>query len=282
MFVFMFILVCISAITALPAQEWRKYFRMNQDHSGLQMVGGEEVTPHSVPWQVSVHHDRGSGFHHFCGGTLVDKMFVITAAHCTDEDAADKMRVVLGDHSLTENDGKEQTINVAKIMPHEDFHFGPIRNDISILALESPVDLSDGTAALLRLPPFQREDYKEGGRGTVTGWGAEKVWGHCVDKLHGVTIDLQSDETCQQYWGSEFGEQQLCIGNLMPGAGPCNGDSGGPVACTDDEGLYHCGIVSFGKDCSASFIPDVYTQVSYFRNWIDEKISAYKAENNLE
>lgn len=45
----------------------------------------------------------------------------------------------------------------------------------------------------------------------------------------------------------------------------CYGDSGGPLA-VDGELV---GIVSMGKPC-AKGVPDIFTRVSYFLEWIDE------------
>ena len=39
---------------------------------------GENAQPHSWPWQISL---RVHG-HHICGGSLIDKDWVVTAAHC--------------------------------------------------------------------------------------------------------------------------------------------------------------------------------------------------------
>ncbi|XP_075232227.1 trypsin-3-like [Lycorma delicatula] len=46
----------------------------------------------------------------------------------------------------------------------------------------------------------------------------------------------------------------------------CQGDSGGPVTC---DGVL-VGITSWGTGCGMNDFPGVYTNVSYYRDWIDE------------
>ena len=43
-----------------------------------RVVNGENATPHSWPWQVSL---RVNG-HHICGGSLIKANWIVTAAHC--------------------------------------------------------------------------------------------------------------------------------------------------------------------------------------------------------
>ena len=54
----------------------------------------------------------------------------------------------------------------------------------------------------------------------------------------------------------------LCAGE--EGKDSCKGDSGGPLTCDG----YHCGVVSWGYGCALAAYPGVYTQTSYFVDWI--------------
>lgn len=45
----------------------------------LRIIGGNETAPHAYPFQVGLVIDGTS----FCGGSLISKNFVLTAAHCT-------------------------------------------------------------------------------------------------------------------------------------------------------------------------------------------------------
>nr|XP_011725183.2 chymotrypsin-like elastase family member 2A [Macaca nemestrina] len=50
--------------------------------SVTRVVGGEEATPNSWPWQVSLQYTSNGKWYHTCGGSLITNNWVLTAAHC--------------------------------------------------------------------------------------------------------------------------------------------------------------------------------------------------------
>lgn len=49
-----------------------------------KIVGGTEVEPNSLPFQVSLQRKFLVGFSHACGGTIVNENCILDAAHCVD------------------------------------------------------------------------------------------------------------------------------------------------------------------------------------------------------
>uniref|UniRef100_A0A669CP93 trypsin n=1 Tax=Oreochromis niloticus TaxID=8128 RepID=A0A669CP93_ORENI len=86
------------------------------------IVGGREAKPHSRPYMVSVQY----GGEHSCGGILIQRDFVLTAAHCN---------VVLGAHDISKKERTQQCIQVAEYYPHPGFT-GQYEYDIMLLKVK--------------------------------------------------------------------------------------------------------------------------------------------------
>ncbi|KAL7835128.1 hypothetical protein SRHO_G00293750 [Serrasalmus rhombeus] len=97
-----------------------------------RVVGGEVAKPNFWPWQASLQALEGSRYRHICGGVLIKKQWVLTAAHCFDNDNVSL--VVLGDHDLTKIEGREQLHKVKRtyIHPAWDKNQGSVVEDSSL------------------------------------------------------------------------------------------------------------------------------------------------------
>ena len=72
-------------------------------------IGGPdacEVKPHSKPWVVNLFQDG----EHSCGGTLIAKQFLITAAHCVVYTPKESFTIIVGDHDEEKIDNGEESV----------------------------------------------------------------------------------------------------------------------------------------------------------------------------
>merc|ERR1712038_91789 len=259
-----FALLCLVAVASaktrtgrLPENVWRN-IPMLRHEINEKIVGGDEVIPHSIPHQVSLQY-KFIDFH-FCGGSVVNSDTIMTAAHCCDGQSASELKVVAGDHNLARDEGTEQTVDVSRIIMHPDYNPRTIYNDICILKLEKDMDINSYVKGVSL--PYQNEEFS--GKGTVSGWGTLSSGGSSPDTLHSVDVPIVSDESCRDSYGeSDIADSMICAGER--GKDSCQGDSGGPLTC----GGSHCGVVSWGYGCAVAGYPGVYTQTSYFMDFIN-------------
>ena len=108
-----------------------------------RIVGGEEAADGEFPWQVSLRQVAGLGATHFCGGSVIDKDWVLTAAHCCAGQTPLFMHVVAGGIERNHYEDEEQTRNIAKIIKHPNYDASTITNDICLLHLSESLDWTD-------------------------------------------------------------------------------------------------------------------------------------------
>ncbi|XP_031701458.1 trypsin [Anarrhichthys ocellatus] len=239
-----------------------------------RIVGGYAPVPHSIKYIVSIQTTQRQ---HLCGGSLINKYWVITAAHCNI--GVNKMMIVAGDYSLTIYEGTEQEILPQLLFPHPEYNSITTNNDIMLIKLRAPVYLNSYVS--IALLPRQGASIAVGRLCRVSGWGyTSPNGGQIPSTLRTVMLPIVSTQQCNSSgsFDGSITENMLCAGFSTGGKDACQGDSGGPLVC---EGRIY-GLVSWGRGCADAQFPGVYTAVSKFRNWIDNTIFSYYSRCNKD
>lgn len=171
----------------------------------FRVLGGEIAADHAWPWQVGLIRANGQSVYEgqFCGGSLVTRQWVLTAAHCVYEEADDgtirlipaaDIKILAGTNILQAGTG--DLIDVAAVHAHPDYDAAAIDNDIALIELARPPE--GEFIATVQLPTASIEDQLAAGApAIVTGWGRMQDGSFPVD-LRQVEIALLSREDCNQ------------------------------------------------------------------------------------
>ncbi|XP_051511367.1 serine protease [Myxocyprinus asiaticus] len=232
-----------------------------------RIVNGEEAVPHSWPWQVSLQDFIGW---HFCGGSLINEYWVVTAAHCN---VRTSHRVILGEHNKGSSNTQEdtQTMKVEKVFTHPQWNPNTINNDISLIKLASPATLKAQVSPVCLAETS--DVFAPGMICATSGWGVTRYNALLTpDKLQQTALPLLSNENCKNYWGSNISDIMICAG--AAGASSCMGDSGGPLVCQINDVWTLVGIVSWGSSRCDTNMPGVYARVTELRDWVDQILAS--------
>ncbi|MED6248202.1 hypothetical protein ATANTOWER_028829 [Ataeniobius toweri] len=249
----------------------------------MKIVGGTVATVESHPWVAAIFwHSKSKEKVFRCGGSLISACWIITAAHCFPEGSQASHRcfsVTLGKNALNESDPTmEQTFRVEQIFIHEGFNNSEqnYNNDIALLKLMAKhgkcVEETDWVKTVCLPPPLQ--SLQPGVTCEIAGYGKEKfgLW-YRSQYLKKAQVNLLADNVCQQkdYYGNMVNNNMFCAARPDWSQDACEGDSGGPLVCEVDNRLFLFGIISWGDGCAMENRPGVYTKITNYNKWVEEK-----------
>uniref|UniRef100_A0A182MS59 Peptidase S1 domain-containing protein n=1 Tax=Anopheles culicifacies TaxID=139723 RepID=A0A182MS59_9DIPT len=230
----------------------------------------EEVTLGEFPFMALVTFAGDDANSIRCGASLIAKRFLLTAAHCFRDlsPATVKLAIV----NLDEKDNDEYAVR--QLHMHEDYRSR--KNDIALLELEQDVVYQRDVS-----PICLNTDVTDIGPTvnlTVMGWGTDGD-GQTNSKLWKATVNEVALEKCQQMFRTAnlpktISEDLLCALGEKWGdeyTDACGGDSGGPLIMRMRQKFYLVGVVATGAPCGSA-IPGVYTRVSRYLDWIEQRV----------
>ncbi|XP_073853256.1 chymase isoform X2 [Macaca fascicularis] len=108
------------------------FFLCSRAEAG-EIIGGTECKPHSRPYMAYLEIVTSNGPSKSCGGFLIRRNFVLTAAHC----AGRSITVTLGAHNITEKEDTWQKLEVIKQFRHPKYNTSTLHHDIMLLKGDS-------------------------------------------------------------------------------------------------------------------------------------------------
>ncbi|XP_075217998.1 serine proteinase stubble isoform X2 [Lycorma delicatula] len=247
-----------------------------------RIIGGNEAYFGELPWQA---HIRISGYQ--CGGVLVSRWFVATAAHCIHRAKLQDIVVYLGEYD-TQNTGQyleplpEEAHRVVQKIIHPKFQYRlsqPDRFDVALVKLSQEVFYRENILPIC-LP--RHEVTFKGHTGVVAGWGkTDTTYGKTgTNILHKATVPILSDKECLEWHkhkriNIELHREMFCAGHSDGHMDACLGDSGGPLIVFDSKSNRWtlAGITSAGFGCAVDHQPGIYHNVALTADWIASHIN---------
>lgn len=240
-----------------------------------RIIGGSDAGD-QLSYTVSIQDRHGN---HYCGGSLISKDCVLTAAHCTDKvTGKGPLTVVIGRNSLSREGGGERLkVRWEKIHPNYAVEKANLewKYDFALMCLARP------TMTIAKVIKLNRDDSfpRAGSQVKVSGWGdtnPDENVRQQSDKLQVATLRTVSNNECsgitgmyESYSVSYKGyieDNMMCAKNRKRDS--CQGDSGGPMVF---QGKL-VGVTSWGVGCNNKNFPGVYARVSSAYRWIRRNI----------
>ncbi|KAJ2488520.1 hypothetical protein IWW37_004750 [Coemansia sp. RSA 2050] len=216
-----------------------------------RILGGSNASPNMFPFIVHLFKDGNP----FCGGALISKDWVLTAAHCVaDKDSNGSSGAgsyVVGNPSSfkvgygTNGGSLADSVEVESINVNAGFDPVWYTSDIALLKIKSNSDL----VAKAKPLGISTANISAGQRLTTAGWGQtsneNSGQSNTLKYAQLVTADEATCKLGAADWNGQNGRYVCTSYSATPRIGTCFGDSGGPLLISTGSGYSLLGLVSF-------------------------------------
>lgn len=156
-------------------------------------------------------------------------------------------------------------MEVKRVVPHPDAHPNKPENNLFLLELSSPINVTSAKPAVL---PLANTDVSDNALVEVVGWGRTNASAFFYPTtLKAAFLPVVTRSYCKKEFDEKYNvtENMFCAGSTRSTA-TCFGDEGGSVSL----GKVVVGIVNgWGVHCDLSPLPSIFMMLSKYRQWIN-------------
>ncbi|XP_042856592.1 serine proteinase stubble-like [Penaeus japonicus] len=233
-----------------------------------RIMGGEKTEVNEYPWLVGVSR-KGKSDRPFCGGSLYNDEWVITAAHCFDKISSRSAEVLFNMWDWRYGPTAIYSRGIDHYVIHPEYNEMTYNNDIALIHLDKPISLTDYAGIKPVCLPSPVADFT-GRNATVTGWGKLSYTGAQPEIAREITFPIRTRQECEEAFGRHVTEHMICAGVASGGRDACKGDSGGPLTVQEADGRHVlAGVVSWGDGCGKPGVFGVYAEVQDYLGFIE-------------
>ncbi|KAJ8721367.1 hypothetical protein PYW07_002142 [Mythimna separata] len=267
------------------------------DNNGDRIYGGQLTELDEFPWMALLGYKNRTGtITYQCGGTLINRRYILTAAHCITGAIVPKYGHIatarLGEYDTrtdvdcvgSECADRPQEIPVASAYPHPGYSDNNRnkKDDIGIVRLAARAEYTYYVQPICLVD--NRDRLETGDDVYVAGWGKTQFERKSPIKMK-LRLSIFDKDACISKYrpvGALLGENQFCAGGVFL-EDTCRGDSGGPLMKRRPEGVWESvGVVSFGPTpCGSDGWPGVYTSVARYVDWIKNTLKITNVRHNM-
>jgi elastase-2 len=218
-----------------------------------RIIGGNTATANSWPWMVALY----IGSSRVCGGFLITKQHVVTAANCVYNINQTTITAYVGIAKLSEKTSG-QVFNITNVAIYGGYTSTSTGNDIAVLKLGANATLSSNVGLCCYINDTSVPAVND--HAVVVGWGEVSLISPPSDSLRQAVVQVKSASTC----GLSSDVSRFCAG--YGGTSVCPSDNGGPLMTATNNAWTCSGIVTGGA--TACYSTGTYTRVGYYYNFV--------------
>ena len=236
--------------------------------TATRVVGGTAITIQSAPWAVFIRQSVPGGSL-LCSGSILDSLHVLTAAHCLyDTNGVQASITSLSVTAGVSNYNSPQSTDAEQVRPVSSLRIHPgysgpggvDPDDVAVLALSQPFDLSGTAVAAVSLPAAGAA-YPAGAPVTLAGFGRESSSTPADGSLNSLSAVVDAQGSCGGHSNTVIPDDDAVALCAIPQTGSaCTGDSGSGLVTTTGKPTL-VGVLSAGPSGCTSGAAAILTYV---------------------